>query len=160
MPNQKPQPVAVGLGMLAQWPCGYPLGFNPLMGTAGLIGVAINGSIVVLAAIRADARAKAGEPEAITEVTVASTRHILSTTCTTVGGFLPLIAGGGAFWPPLAIVIGGGVALSTTLALVFTPAAYRLLTRYPLRIDTQSTSREYGTMTGLPAPATARADIG
>jgi len=63
----------------------------------------------------------------MTRVTVDSTRHILSTTLTTVGGFLPLILGGGAFWPPLTVVIGGGVALYTSLARVFTPAACRVI---------------------------------
>jgi multidrug efflux pump subunit AcrB len=56
-----------------------------------------------------------------------ATRHIVSTTLTTVGGFLPLILfSGGDFWPPLAVVIAGGVGLSMPLGLVLTPALYRL----------------------------------
>ncbi len=125
--------LSVGLGMLALWLSGHPLGFNPLIGSAGLVGVAINGSIVVLAAIRANPLARAGEADAVAEVTVGATRHIVATTLTTTGGFLPLILGGGAFWPPLAVVIAGGVALSTVLALLLTPAAYRLLARAQMR---------------------------
>lgn len=120
--------LSVGLGMLSLWFGGFPLGFNPIIGSAGLIGVAINGSIVVLAAIRANARARAGDAEAIIAETLGATRHIFSTTLTTVAGFMPLLLlSGGDFWPPLAIVIAGGVGLSAVLSLVFTPTVYRLI---------------------------------
>ena len=117
-------------GMLALWSAGFPLGFNPIIGSAGLIGVAINGSIVVLAAIRANAGARAGDLNAVVDETVGATRHIVSTTLTTVAGFIPLMVfSGGDFWPPLAVVIAGGVGLSGLLSLVFTPAAYVLIQR-------------------------------
>uniref|UniRef100_UPI0025EE2BF2 efflux RND transporter permease subunit n=1 Tax=Thiohalocapsa sp. TaxID=2497641 RepID=UPI0025EE2BF2 len=122
--------LSVGLGMLSLWLAGWPLGFNPILGSAGLVGVAINASIVVLAAIRADAEAAAGEIGAMLAAITAATRHIVSTTLTTVGGFLPLILfSGGDFWPPLAVVIAGGVGLSMPLGLVLTPALYRLALR-------------------------------
>lgn len=131
--------LSVGLGMLSLWIGGYARGFNAIIGTAGLIGVAINGTIVVIAAIRADAGACVGDCEGIVEQTVGATRHIVSTVFTTIGGFVPLIVfSGGDFWPPLAIVIAGGVGFSITLSLFFTPAVYRLLcilgerTRHPL----------------------------
>ncbi|UCG72380.1 MAG: efflux RND transporter permease subunit [Chromatiales bacterium] len=121
--------LSAGLGMLSLWFAGFPIGFNPIIGSTGLIGVAINGSIVVLAAIRANRDARAGHPDAIVAQTMSSTRHILSTTITTVGGFIPLLVfTGGDFWPPLAVVIAGGVAFSVTLSLGFTPAVYRWLT--------------------------------
>ncbi len=120
--------LSVGLGMLSLWAGGYPLGFNPILGTAGLVGVAINASIVILAAIRADPDAHNGDPAAIVRETLGATRHIVSTTLTTVAGFLPLLFfSGGDFWPPLAVVIAGGVGLSITLGLMLTPAAYRLI---------------------------------
>ncbi|MFK8051492.1 MAG: efflux RND transporter permease subunit [Woeseiaceae bacterium] len=120
--------LSVGLGLLGLWIGGYPRGFNAIIGIAGLIGVAINGTIVVIAAIRADASACAGHCDGIVEQTVGATRHIVSTVCTTIGGFVPLIVfSGGDFWPPLAIVIAGGVGFSIILSLFFTPATYRLL---------------------------------
>jgi multidrug efflux pump subunit AcrB len=119
--------LSVGLGLLALWAAGFPIGFNPIIGSAGLIGVAINGSIIVLAAIRANPQAHQGEIGAIVDEVMDATRHIVSTTLTTVVGFVPLIAfTGGDFWPPLAMVIAGGVGLAIVLALVFTPALYRL----------------------------------
>ncbi|MEM8683123.1 MAG: efflux RND transporter permease subunit [Pseudomonadota bacterium] len=121
--------LSAGLGMLSLWLSGYNLGFNPLIGTAGLIGVAINGAIVVLAALRADDDASRGSTDAIVAVTMREARHVIATTATTIGGFLPLLVfSSGEFWPPLAVVIAGGVGFSITLSLVFTPAAFKLMT--------------------------------
>jgi multidrug efflux pump subunit AcrB len=122
--------LSVGLGMLSLWIGGYARGFNAIVGSVGLVGVAINGTIVVLAAIRANSAARDGELAAIVSETIGATRHIVSTTATTVGGFIPLLLfTGGDFWPPLAIVIAGGVGFSVTLSLVFTPAVYYWLYR-------------------------------
>jgi len=122
--------LSAGFGLLSLWISGYALGFNPLLGVTGLIGVAINGSIVILAGIQADEKAKAGDLEAIVAVTLSSTRHIMSTTLTTIAGFIPLILFvGGQFWPPLAVVIAGGVGFSIMLSLWFTPSIYALIQR-------------------------------
>ncbi|MEM9384317.1 MAG: efflux RND transporter permease subunit [Pseudomonadota bacterium] len=125
--------LSVGLGMLSLYLAGYPLGFNPLIGSAGLIGVAINGSIVVLAAILANPKARAGEHAAMVDEVVHSTRHLVATSLTTTAGFGPLLISGGNFWPPLAVVIAGGVALSLMLSIGFTPACYAWLTRRAAR---------------------------
>ena len=122
--------LSAGFGLLSLWVSGYALGFNPLLGVTGLIGVAINGSIVILAGIQANEKAKAGDHQAIVDVTLSSTRHIMSTTLTTIAGFIPLILFvGGQFWPPLAVVIAGGVGFSIILSLWFTPSIYVLITR-------------------------------
>lgn len=122
--------LSAGFGLLSLWLSGYPLGFNPLLGVTGLIGVAINGSIVILAGIQADEKARTGDHEAIVAVTLSSTRHIMSTTLTTIAGFIPLILFvGGQFWPPLAVVIAGGVGFSIILSLWFTPSIYALMLR-------------------------------
>jgi multidrug efflux pump subunit AcrB len=117
--------VSVGFGLLATWLAGFPLSFNTLLGIAGLIGVALNDSIVVLAAIRGDERARSGDLEAVLGCVRGAGRHVVSTTLTTIGGFLPLLVfTGGDFWPPLAIVLAGGVGGATLLAVLFTPGAY------------------------------------
>lgn len=122
--------LSVGLGMLSLWMGGYARGFNAIIGSVGLIGVAINGTIVVLAAIRANDRAARADLDAIVSETNDATRHIVSTTLTTVGGFIPLLLfTGGDFWPPLAVVIAGGVGFSVSLSLLFTPAVYYWLHR-------------------------------
>ena len=119
--------LSAGLGPLALAWFGYPFGFMAIVGTMGLVGVAINDSIVVLAAIRANVAARGGDRAAVAAEVSHCTRHVIATTLTTIVGFLPLILGGGGFWPPLAITIAGGVAGATFLALYFTPTLYLLL---------------------------------
>ncbi|MEM9927543.1 MAG: efflux RND transporter permease subunit [Cyanobacteria bacterium P01_D01_bin.50] len=116
-----------GLGLFSVWLFGYPFGFNPIIGTVGLIGVAVNDSIVVLSAISNHPIANTGNPKAIQKVVLHSSRHVLTTTLTTAIGFVPLLVSGGEFWPPLAVAIGGGVVGATLLALYFVPAAYYLI---------------------------------
>lgn len=118
-----------GLGMGSLWLFGYPFGFMAIVGTMGLVGVAINDSIVVLTTLREDEFARTGNPIAVRNVVVRSSRHVFATTLTTIAGFLPLIIEGGGFWPPLAITIAGGVGGATLLALVFVPSSYMLVNR-------------------------------
>jgi multidrug efflux pump subunit AcrB len=116
-----------GLGIFSVWLFGYPFGFNPIIGTVGLIGIAVNDSIVVLDAISNHPVAKTGNPKAIQQVVLHSTRHIISTTLTTAIGFTPLLLSGGEFWQPLAVAIAGGILGATFIALYFVPPAYYLL---------------------------------
>ena len=118
---------AIGLGLASLWWFDFPLGFMAILGTVGLVGVAINDSIVVLAALRSDSAACQGDRKAIREVIVRSTRHVLTTTITTVAGFIPLLLDGGEFWPPLAICIAAGVSGATFLALSLVPCTFLLL---------------------------------
>lgn len=120
---------SIGLGLFSIWIFGYPFGFNPIIGTIGLVGVAINDSIVVLAALLDNPAARMGDRLAIRSVVMHSTRHVVTTTLTTMIGFVPLFLGGGDFWPPLAVAIAGGVGGATLLALYLIPSAYVLLTR-------------------------------
>ena len=119
--------MSAGMGFTALWAFGYPFGFMAIIGTMGLIGVAINDSIVVLAAIRGDSQARTGDRDAVRRVVMGATRHVVATTLTTIAGFLPLLMSGGGFWPPLAVTIAGGVGGATVLALCFSPSAYILL---------------------------------
>ncbi len=119
--------LSIGLGLGSIWLFGYPFGFMGIVGTMGLIGVAINDAIVVLAALREDPQARIGDPIAVRDVVVRSTRHVVATSLTTMAGFAPLVLGGGGFWPPLAVAIAGGVGGATILALYFVPAAYVLV---------------------------------
>jgi multidrug efflux pump subunit AcrB len=116
--------LSVGLALFGVRLFGWPMGFTALIGTLGLVGLAINGAIIVLSALKADALAQQADQEASREVVVEATRHIVSTTVTTIGGFIPLILFGGTFWPPLATAIAGGVAGSAILALYMVPAIF------------------------------------
>lgn len=133
--------LSVGLALWGVWLFGHPLGFVAIVGTMGLVGLAINGAIIVLSALRADDAARAGDAEAAEDVVVAASRHIISTTLTTIGGFLPLIMFGGRFWQPMATGIAGGVGGSAILALYFTPALFMIIARREARREERKRSR-------------------
>ncbi|MEO1583314.1 MAG: efflux RND transporter permease subunit [Planctomycetota bacterium] len=120
---------SVGLALFSTWTISFPVSFNSILGTLGLIGVALNDSIVVVASLRENTRARLGDPAAIAEAIMGCLRHVISTTLTTIGGFLPLLLFvGGDFWPSLAIVMAGGITGATLLAVFFVPACFRLIT--------------------------------
>ncbi|MEN9568131.1 MAG: hypothetical protein RLZZ69_3327, partial [Cyanobacteriota bacterium] len=118
-----------GWGLFSIWLFDYPFGFTAIIGTVGLIGVAINDSIVVLSAIQQHPIAQTGDRQAIQKVVLQSTRHVIATTLTTAIGFVPLLLGGGEFWPPLAVAIAGGVIGATFIAIYLIPAAYIITTQ-------------------------------
>ena len=122
--------MSMGLSFLATFFSGFPFSFQSILGTAGLIGIALNDSIVVLAAFEAHPSAKHGDIQGMVDAVSATGRHVISTSLTTMGGFLPLLLFiGGDFWPPLAVVLAGGVGGATILALIFIPGAYAILSR-------------------------------
>ncbi|MFZ5608850.1 MAG: efflux RND transporter permease subunit [Pseudomonadota bacterium] len=121
--------LSVGVAFLALWLCNQPRGFMAIIGIMGLIGLAINGAIVVLSNLRASPAARAADPIAIRDTVMAATRHIVGTTLTTIAGFLPLILWADGFWQPLSLAIAGGVIGSALLALYFTPALFLLIAR-------------------------------
>jgi multidrug efflux pump subunit AcrB len=124
--------LAMGLSLLALAVFGYPFGITALLGAIGSIGVSVNAAIIVLSALKDDPAARAGDRGAMREQVAKSSRHIVSTTVTTFGGFLPLILAGGGFWPPFAMAIAGGVLLSTIVSFYFTPPMFALLiARHP-----------------------------
>ena len=123
--------LSVGLAFAGIWLFNLPLGFNGILGAMGLLGIAINGSIVVLSMLRTNPEAMADNVIAQRETVVDATRHIVATTLTTMGGFVPLLIAADMFWMPLAAAIAGGVAGSALLALYFTPAVFRIMTMRP-----------------------------
>lgn len=121
--------LSVGLALLAVGAYGAPFGFMTIIGAMGLIGVAINDSIVVLAALEEDTEASRGDTEAAVRIVRRATRHVLSTSLTTIAGFTPLILAGGAFWPPLAVAIAGGVTGATLIAVTLVPTLHGVVKR-------------------------------
>lgn len=121
--------LSMGLSLLALAVFQYPFGIQALIGTIGSIGVSVNAAIIVLTALQRDPEAVRGDLTAMRRVVSRQARHILSTTITTVGGFIPLIVAGGGFWPPFAMAIAGGVLLSTLVSFYFTPPMFALVMR-------------------------------
>ncbi len=121
--------LSAGLSMLSLAVMQYPFGINAIIGVIGSIGVSINAAIIILTGLQADPDAASGDRAAMARVVTNSSRHITSTTITTFGGFLPLILGGGGFWPPFAVAIAGGVLLSAIVSFYFTPPVFALIAR-------------------------------
>ncbi|MEM8856129.1 MAG: efflux RND transporter permease subunit, partial [Pseudomonadota bacterium] len=119
--------LSAGLSMLALAVFQYPFGINAIIGVIGSIGVSINAAIIIMTGLQANADARDGDRNAMVDVVMASSRHIVSTTVTTFGGFLPLILAGGGFWPPFAMSVAGGVLLSTVISFYFTPPMFALV---------------------------------
>lgn len=119
--------LVMGLSLLVLAAFQYPFGIQALIGVIGSIGVSIDAAILIMTGLQADPRAMAGDREAIRDVAVGTSRHIVSTTITTFGGFLPLTLAGGGFCPPFAFAIAGGVLLSTVVSFYFTPSMFSLV---------------------------------
>ncbi|GLP98112.1 efflux RND transporter permease subunit [Paraferrimonas sedimenticola] len=114
---------STGLGLLCVYAFGYAFGFNVIIALLGLMGLAINAAIVILAELKS---MPSRSNQDVIEAVNSCGRHIGSTTITTVGGFTPLILAGGGFWPPFAVAIAGGTLLTSMLSLLWVPALYRL----------------------------------
>ncbi len=121
--------LSAGLSMLSLVVMQFPFGIQAIIGVIGSIGVSINAAIIILTGLQQDPQASRGDRAAMARVVTGSSRHIISTTVTTFGGFLPLILDGGAFWPPFAVAIAGGVLLSTVVSFYFTPPMFALVYR-------------------------------
>lgn len=130
--------LSIGLGAFALWAFQSIFGFTAILGMLGLIGLAINDSIVVLAALREDERACQGSRRAIERVVLSSARHVVATTLTTIVGLVPLMMDETGFWPPLAITIAGGLLGATILALYFVPCIFLLIHRKTARIISET----------------------
>lgn len=121
--------LAVGCGLGSLWVVDLPWGFMSIVGIMAMIGIAVNDAIVVIASLDKLPDEQQADPISVASCVVANTRHIVTTTLTTVAGFTPLFLAGGEFWPPVAITISGGVLGASLLALVFVPSAFMLIRR-------------------------------
>ncbi|MEL6442454.1 MAG: efflux RND transporter permease subunit [Cyanobacteria bacterium J06621_8] len=119
----------IGTALFSLKVANAPLGFMAIIGIMGLVGIAINDTIVVLSALNEHPQAREGNRQATEAVVIKATRHVVTTTITTIAGFIPLLISGGPFWRPLAIAIAGGISGSSILALYFVPAVYLIIKR-------------------------------
>ena len=98
-------------------------GFIATVGAIGLAGLAINDSIVVLSHIKEEAENNGLTKAKLVEVVIRSTRHVLTTSATTIGGFLPLLFAS-IFFRPLAWGMVVGVIGSSIIAVFYIPAMF------------------------------------
>jgi multidrug efflux pump subunit AcrB len=121
---------------------GEDLGFISMIGTVGLTGVVVNGSLVLVDHLnkkRTDARDASDLLAIVVQGSGDRFRPIVITAITTVAGLLPLaygLGGSDPFIAPMALAIGYGLLFSTPLTLFLVPALYLIL------IDIQTFSHQ------------------
>ncbi len=125
--------VTAPLAVLGIWPglflADLPFGFVALLGAIALIGIVVNGAIVLIDLAEAKEREGLSVADAIEHAVKVRTRPILLTTATTVAGLTPLLFSESTLWPPMASAMISGLTVATALTLFAVPALYRLLFR-------------------------------
>jgi multidrug efflux pump subunit AcrB len=118
--------LSIGLSFLGLFVGQQNYGFIGTIAAVGLIGLSINDSIIVLSHIKEEAEKKLISKAELIEVVIRSTRHIITTSLTTLGGFAPLIFAS-VFFRPLAWAMSIGVLGATMTALLYIPAMFIIL---------------------------------
>ena len=127
-------PLAIAGVIMVFFLHGQALSMFAMLGSIGLAGIVVNGSIVMVDAIhrRLGEREDLSREEATAEIIEAVTerlRPIMVTTLTTLGGVLPSAYGIGGYDTIVSIMslaIGWGLAGSTLVTLFLVPVLYSL----------------------------------
>ncbi len=119
--------LSISMGAFSLWLSGFPFGFQVIIALIGLVGLALDSSIIIINEFENDEQAKKGDIKALINSVLLTLRHISSTTVTTIAGFVPFILSGGEFWPPFAYVLAGGNLLTTLLVIFWVPPLYKVL---------------------------------
>ena len=128
-------PITVSTTALIFVLTGMSLNVISLIGVIVLAGIAVNDSIIKVDFINQERRRGARMMEAIQMAGRKRLRPIVMTTVTTVLGLLPMAIGfgtGAELQRALAVVIMGGLLISTVVSLILVPVMYSLLERKDL----------------------------
>lgn len=130
-------------GFLALVITGTTLNVVSFVGIIMLMGVIVNGAIVMIDKI--DQLIKSGKTpqEAVTEGCKSRLRPILMTTLTTILALIPLAIGigrGSELMQPMGIVVIGGLLLGTLVTLVLIPCFYCIVKR--VRFDNSNSNQK------------------
>jgi len=117
-------PFSVVGGVLGLWITHSPIGFMALVGLVSLIGVVVNGSIVLLEFIEMRRREGIDLEQAVVDAGKVRFRPIILTTVTTVGGLVPLTFFSTNLWMPMGSVVIFGLLVSTVLTLIVVPVLF------------------------------------
>lgn len=122
-------PFALTGAILALLITGYTFSFMAFLGVAGLIGIVVNNSIILVDAANHHHAHGMSKIQAVIEAGRIRLTPILLTTVTTVGSLLPITLQGSLTWSPLGWVIIGGLVVSTVVTLFIVPVLYALFER-------------------------------
>lgn len=110
---------------------GEPLSFFAMLGLLALVGVVVNGALVLVDHLNHKRINQTQEKEEIIKLIAAGTkdrlRAIVLTTLTTLAGILPMVYGIGGIdllLRPMAMALGYGLLFSSILTLILLPCLY------------------------------------
>ncbi|MEM7361022.1 MAG: efflux RND transporter permease subunit [Pseudomonadota bacterium] len=119
--------IGVSFGLLA---ANSIFGFMTILGIISLAGIIINNAIVLIDRINIELEENdRTPPQAVIEACQQRLRPILLTTCTTVGGMLPLWISRDPMFETMAIAVIFGLLFATLLTLIVVPVLYSLFFR-------------------------------
>lgn len=115
-------------------------GFFTILGLISLAGIIINNAIVLIDRINIELDQNGREPaDAVIEACQQRLRPILLTTCTTVGGMLPLWISHDPMFETMAVSIIFGLMFATLLTLILVPVLYSIFFRVTYSSENFST---------------------
>lgn len=109
-----------------------------LLGFIILIGIVVNNGIVLISYINMLIRRGIMLNQALVEAGKSRLRPVISTSCTTAIGMLPMALStgdGSEVWVPIGFSVIGGLFVSTIMTLVLMPVLYSLLQRWLVAED-------------------------
>ncbi|HNW11092.1 MAG TPA: efflux RND transporter permease subunit, partial [Candidatus Rifleibacterium sp.] len=104
-----------------------------LLGFIILIGIVVNNGIVLISYINMLIRRGVHLSQALVDAGKNRLRPVLSTTCTTALGMVPMAMStgdGSEVWVPIGLSVIGGLFVSTIMTLVLMPVIYHLMRRW------------------------------
>ncbi len=123
-------PFAFTGGFIALFITGQALSVPALIGMIMLAGIVVNNAIVLVDYINQLREQQMERSEALQEAVSVRIRPILMTALTTILALVPLAIGlgeGAETMMPMAVVVIGGLSMSTLLTLVFIPVLYSIM---------------------------------
>ena len=120
-------PLGVVGGLAALLASGYTLSFTAMIGFVALVGIEIKNSILLVDFTNQLREQGLSVDDAVERAGKIRFLPVVLTTCTAIGGLLPLALQGSGLYSPMAWVIIGGLVSSTMLARVVTPVMYKLM---------------------------------
>ncbi len=124
-------PTALAGGLLALAWAGETWNASSIVGAIGLLGIAVQNSLVLIVQIRERRSAGRDLHAAVTEASIGRMRPKLMTAGASILGLAPMLFGfhGSELERPLAVVVAGGLVTSTLFTLLVLPALYSLIAR-------------------------------
>ena len=147
-------------GVIALHLCGMAVSLPVLIGLLMLLGIVAKNSILLIDFAIEEMRRGVDRDAAILEAGHKRAQPIVMTTVAMIAGMLPTalaLGGDGSFNQPMAVMVIGGLLLSTVLTLVIVPAGFSLADGLERRagpiIGRLLLARDRGTPMGRPATA-------